>query len=56
MLDSMLRTYKLQWKGYERSYLDLSERVLTMITSQEHRLSKLEQDLETVKRRMGEAA
>jgi len=55
-LDSMLRAYKLQWKGYERSYVDLSQRLLTMITSQERRLSKLEQELETVKRRTGEAA
>ena len=55
-LNSMLRTYKLQWKGYERSYMDLSERLLTMITSQERRLSKFEQELETVKRRLGEAA
>ena len=55
-LDSMLRVYKLQWKGYERSYVDLSQRLLTMITSQERRLSKLEQELETVKRRTGEAA
>jgi len=55
-LDSMLRAYKLQWKGYERSYVDLSQRLLTMITSQERRLSKLEQELETVKRRKGEAA
>jgi hypothetical protein len=56
MLDSMLQTYKLPWKGYEQSYVELSERLLRMITSQERRLSKLEQELETVKRRMGEAA
>ena len=56
MLDSMLRTYKLQWKGYERSYVDLSERLLTMITSQQRRLSTVEQELETIKRRMAEAA
>lgn len=55
-LDSMLRTYKLQWKGYERSYMELSERLLTMITSQERRLSKFEQELEAVKRRLAEAA
>ena len=56
MLDSMLRTYKLQWKGYERSNVELSERLLTMIASQERRLFKLEQQLEILKRRMGEAA
>jgi uncharacterized protein YbaP (TraB family) len=56
VLDAVLRTFKLQWKGYERSYVDLSERLLTSITSQERRLSKLEQELETVKRRMEEAA
>ena len=55
-LDSMLRAYKLQWKGYERSYVELSQRLLTMITSHERRLSKLEQELETVKRRTGKAA
>jgi len=51
-LDSMLRSYKLQWKGYERSYLELSERLLR----QERRLSNLEQELATIKRRIGEAA
>ena len=56
MLDSMLRTYKLQWKGYERSNVELSERLLNMIASQERRLFKLEQQLEILKRRMGEAA
>ena len=39
VLDAVLRTFKLQWQGYERSYVDLSERLLTMITSQERRLS-----------------
>ncbi len=56
ILDSVLRTFKLQWKGYERSYVDLSERLLTMMTAQQRRLCKIEEELETIKRRMGEAA
>jgi hypothetical protein len=56
VLDSVLRTFKLQWKGYEHSYTDLSERLLTMITAQERRLSKVEEELKIIKRRMGEAA
>jgi uncharacterized protein YbaP (TraB family) len=56
VLDAVLRTFKLQWKGYERSYVDLSERLLTMITSQEHRISQLEQELQSVRRMMQGAA
>lgn len=56
VLDSVLRTFKLQWKGYERSYVDLSERLLTMITAQERRLSKVDEELGIIKRRLGEAA
>ena len=41
VLDSVLRIFKLQWKSCERSFAGLSEQLLTMITSQEHRFSCL---------------
>lgn len=56
VLDSLLRTFKLQWKSYERSFAGLSGQLLTMITSQERRLTDLEQELQKLRRRMLEAA
>jgi hypothetical protein len=56
VLASVLRTFKLQWKGYERSFAGLSEQLLTMITAQERRLTEIEQELQRLKCRTQEAA
>lgn len=56
MLDSLLRTFKLQWKSYERSFAGLSGQLLAMLTSQERRLTELEQELQKLRRQMPEAA
>ena len=56
VLDFHLRTFKLQWKSYERSFAGLSGQLLTMITSQERRLSDLEQELQKIRRQIPEAA
>jgi uncharacterized protein YbaP (TraB family) len=49
VLDSALRTFKIQWKGYERTLTQVTEQLLTMITSQERRLAEVEQELERLK-------
>jgi hypothetical protein len=56
VLDSALRAFKIQWKGYERSVAQLTEQLLTMITSQECRLAALEQELQTLQHRAQKAA
>jgi uncharacterized protein YbaP (TraB family) len=56
VLDSALRTFKIQWKGYERTFTQLTEQLLTMITSQERRLAELEQEVQKLKCRMPGAA
>lgn len=56
VLDSALRTFKIQWKGYERTVTQVSEQLLTMITSQERRLAEVEQELQVLRRMMQGAA
>jgi uncharacterized protein YbaP (TraB family) len=56
VLDSALRTFKIQWKGYERTLTQVTEQLLTMITSQERRLAEVEHELQMLKRRMQGAA
>ena len=56
VLDSLLRTFKLQWKSYERSFAGLSGQLLAMMTSQERRLTELEQEVQKLRRQMPEAA
>ncbi|HTM87990.1 MAG TPA: hypothetical protein VL155_07305 [Terriglobales bacterium] len=56
VLDSLLRTFKLQWKSYERSFAGFSGQLLTMITSQERRLTDLEQELQKLRHQMSKAA
>ena len=56
VLDSALRTFKIQWKGYERTLTQVTEQLLTMITSQERRLADLEEEVHGLKRRMQGAA
>jgi len=56
VLDSALRTFKIQWKGYERTLTQVTEQLLTMITSQERRLAEVEQELQRLKSPKKEAA
>jgi uncharacterized protein YbaP (TraB family) len=56
VLDSLLRTFKLQWKSYERSFAGLSGQLLAMMTSQERRLTELEEEVQKLRRQMPEAA
>jgi len=56
VLDSALRTFKIQWKGYERTLTQVTEQLLTMITSQERRLAEVEQELQRLKSPKQEAA
>jgi hypothetical protein len=56
VLDSALRTFKIQWKGYERSLAQVTEQLLTMMTSQERRLAEVEQELQALRRMMQGAA
>ena len=56
VLDSALRAFKIQWKGYERTLTQVTEQLLTMITAQERRLAEVEQELQRLKRRTQEAA
>ena len=55
-LDSALRAFKIQWKGYERTLTQVTEQLLTMITSQERRLAELEQELQRIKCQRQQAA
>jgi uncharacterized protein YbaP (TraB family) len=56
VLDSGLRAFKIQWRGYERTLTQVTEQLLTMITSQERRLARVEQELNNLKRERHEAA
>jgi hypothetical protein len=56
VLNSALRTFKIQWKGYERTLTQVTEQLLTMITSQERRLAEVEQELQCLKSQKKEAA